>query len=401
MNTKLFKHRHCEERSDKATFGKLGMTVALALLLFAAGCSDDNNNPNNTGGDTPEKFTTRYRGINFYTDENDEISKEQEAQDIDRLNEWGVNLVRWWFSDWNLTENDNNPTPTTEEFRAFIAEQIDRFDDALPTLKEHGIKVCLTLGSTPGGRAKDASGTHKMFQDVAYQEEFVRIWEEIATRYKDEEAIVMYDLMNEPAEGSVPDIKGLLNLNDLFVKTAQAIRALGDNTEIVYEPSAHIDGYVTYRWFQPFDVPGIVYSLHVYGPFELTHQGMSSSVPVNVTYPGEILNHYWDAAKLRDAYRHFKRFIDDHHVRAFIGEFGCVRWAPNNSAYPYLKDCLEFFEEEGWDYTYFGYHPMCSYNHGANAWSAQHDTEYWAHPCPAEQEPDRLTLFKSYWARND
>ena len=45
------------------------------------------------------------------------------------------------------------------------------------------------------------------------------------------------------------------------------------------------------------------------------------------------------------------------HVAIFIGEFGAVRWSPENGAYGYLRDLVEIFEEYvwGWIYHEFGF----------------------------------------------
>jgi hypothetical protein len=183
---------------------------------------------------------------------------------------------------------------------------------------------------------------------------------------------------------------------DLFLKTAQMIQALGDDTEIVYEPSEEFGLDV----IKPFDVPGIVYSVHSYAPFELTHQGLSSDALINKVYPGGIEGQYWDSRMLRRNFGDVKRFSDNNHVRIFVGEFGCVRWAPNNSAYNYIKDCIEFFEEEGWDWTYFSLQPTCSGNWGATAWSAEYDTIYKSQCTPAG-ETDRLQILRSFYEKNE
>jgi hypothetical protein len=46
------------------------------------------------------------------------------------------------------------------------------------------------------------------------------------------------------------------------------------------------------------------------------------------------------------------RIIDfqrKHGAKILLGEFGCISWAPG--AAQYLKDCVELFEEYGWDWV--------------------------------------------------
>jgi aryl-phospho-beta-D-glucosidase BglC (GH1 family) len=356
--------------------------VALLLLLLApAGCDDAWRY---VTVPTSEKQTIRYRGIHMY----DEVSVPAPEADIDKMGRWGVNFTRWWFLDEALP-ND----ATRQQYQAFIVDRCDHLDTYMEALERNNIKVCIVLGSYPGGKRPIDNWTCNMFYDQTLAETFVQAWTYISTRYKDNPTVVMYDLMNEP--GIIGD--ATIMLPDLFLQTAQAIRAQGDNTEIVYEPVTTTD----YDGFEPFNLPGIVYSVHVYAPGALTHQGISGN-PIGVAYPGDIDGAYWLKARIRDAHRAAKRFADTYGVRIFVGEFGCARWAPENSSYYWTKDCLEYFEEEGWDYIFFSLEPTpadCSYtNTGATMWSPEYDTEYLSH-CPVEST-DRLELLKSYWSKN-
>jgi hypothetical protein len=350
----------------------------LVATCWLCGCSN-----NDGDAPTPDKFTPRYRGIHMYG----EVGVPVPDADIDKVGTWGVNHVRWWFVGGGMTKNN-----TPETYRQFITEQCDILDTKLPVFERNGIKVCLVLGSYPGGLMENMGEwpPHKIFYSQDWEDEFVRTWEYIARRYKGNETLVMYDLMNEPNQG--------LNTNQpaVFLRAAQAIRAIGDDTEIVFEAASQS----LYESIQPFDLPGIIYSIHVYNPHLLTHQGVS--MRRGAVYPGDIDNVYWTKNRLRDHYRPVKRFSNKHHVRIYVGEFGCARWAPENSAYNYIRDCLEYFEEEGWDYTYFSLQPTpedCSYtNQGATTWSPEYGVDYPGH-CPVGNT-DRLELLKSFWARN-
>jgi len=39
----------------------------------------------------------------------------------------------------------------------------------------------------------------------------------------------------------------------------------------------------------------------------------------------------------------------------YIGEFSAIRWAPDGSAYRYLKDLIDVFEAHGWDWSYHAF----------------------------------------------
>lgn len=76
----------------------------------------------------------------------------------------------------------------------------------------------------------------------------------------------------------------------------------------------------------------------------------------------------------------------------YIGEFSCVRWAPNNSAYNYIRDCIEIFEEYNWDYDYFSFRTW-------NGWSVEHSTGYYDDVLPTTKTGREL-LFRSYFQQN-
>ena len=45
-------------------------------------------------------------------------------------------------------------------------------------------------------------------------------------------------------------------------------------------------------------------------------------------------------------------FQTRHDVPIYVGEFSCVRWAPNASAQRWVADCLALFTKFSWSWTY-------------------------------------------------
>ena len=371
---------------------KIRMIILFALsgLFLLAACTEENKGkyqPDEpdipaTGGQTDG---VRYRGIG--------VSPSACAiteSGVKRLGSWGVNHVRWGFEWWDISA-----TLPVESYYNWIAQQCGALDDALPYLEQEGISVCICLFSPPRGRDATKSNAMRMFleDDVLLQDVFIEAWKRIAAHYKGNSNIVYYDMLNEPNEGSV--IPGLLNWRNLAIKTVQTIRAIDDTKKIVFEP---LDGD-TFQWYEPLPLSDIVYSQHIYYPHLLTHQGIISTAPLGVSYPGTIGGEYWNKGKIRDYNRHLISFIKDNNFEMYVGEFSCARWAPNNSAYNFIRDCLELFEEEGWNYAYFTDYPDASSNYGATAWSLQYDEVYQSATLVSE-ETNRLKLLKEYWAKN-
>jgi hypothetical protein len=63
----------------------------------------------------------------------------------------------------------------------------------------------------------------------------------------------------------------------------------------------------------------------------------------------------WDKSQLRHVLQPVVDFQKKHNAKIYIGEFSAARWAPGDSAYNYLKDVIELFEEYGWDWTYHAF----------------------------------------------
>src|SRR5690606_10548264 len=115
---------------------------------------------------------------------------------------------------------------------------------------------------------------------------------------------------------------------------------------IIFEPGP-LGGWANLDVYEPLDVPGVVYSVHLYEPMQFTHQGVVDGLPVGPTYPGEINGKQWDQEALRRAIDPVRQFQLDYGVPIFIGEFGAARWAPGDSTERYLSDCIDIFEAYG------------------------------------------------------
>ncbi|MDA3901505.1 MAG: hypothetical protein PF637_13435 [Spirochaetes bacterium] len=68
-------------------------------------------------------------------------------------------------------------------------------------------------------------------------------------------------------------------------------------------------------------------------------------------------------------------------------------WAPDNTAYRYIRDCIELFDEYNWDWSYHNF--RASY-----VWSVEHSTDkndYSVTPEPT----DRFIPLQTAFQRNE
>lgn len=309
-------------------------------------------------------------------------------EDIRKLAEWGANLIRWQFywHDGSFPEKRLDLARYDQWLEATMAE-VDRL---LPLCEQLGIRVIIDLHTPPGATESRQSA---VFQKAEYQQKFLQVWEKLALHYKDKPAIWGYDLLNEPAEGSVAP--GLLDWHALADRTAHRVREIDPLRAIIVEPGPY-GGWGNLPFFEPIAVPGIVYSVHMYDPLAFTHQGVLDGYPVGVEYPGMVRGVMWNKDKLREILAPVREYQKDYNVPIFVGEFSAIRWAPGDSAARYLRDCIEIFEEYGWDWAYHAFREWHGWN--VEVGSLKEDTS--SSPIPTSREKElRAGLSKNQPAR--
>ena len=296
--------------------------------------------------------------------------------------EWHANVIRW-----QITRNWGQPGTERdlEEYDRWLNGKLDELDQALEACHRYGIRVVVDMHTPPGGRY--ANMDLAIFHEPAYQDHYVALWEQIARRYKGNPVIWGYDLVNEPVQNA-PSPPGVADYLGAQVRAARAIRAIDGEMPIFIEADQW-DSADGYRELEPVDVPNVIYQVHMYVPGEFTHQGVNGS-PTGVAYPGRIGQTMWDKEQLRRVLQPVREFQLACNVHIYAGEFSAIRWAPG--AVNYLRDCIELFEEYGWDWTYHAYREW-------DGWSVEHGSDPNDHE-PTREPTDRKQLLLGWFAQN-
>lgn len=303
--------------------------------------------------------------------------------------EWNANVIRW-----QLTRHAprGETSFTLADYDAWLESELAKLDAALPLCEKYGLLVVVDLHSPPGGK-RTVSGyvgsDGGLFASKDAQEKFIEVWQKMARRYKDSRAVWGYDLANEPVEDEVAE--SMADWQELAGRAARAVRAIDPKHAIIVEPAqwGNPNGLKELR---PLDVPGVVYSVHMYMPHEFTHQGVHDKSGKQWVYPGEIARKHWDKAALEAALRPVVEFQQRYGVHIYIGEFSAIRWAPENSAYRYIKDLIEIFESHGWDWTYHAFREW-------SGWSVEHGEDR-ANTTPSPTPTEREKLLREWFSKN-
>ena len=297
------------------------------------------------------------------------------VDDFDTLQAWGATLIRYQMSS---NAKDDGDLPDSEWFDRWVNPKLDHFDSfVLPQAVMRGMKVVLDLHEAPG--RKNEFNEMKMFHDPALAEHFVETWRRIAIRFKGREGIYGYDLVNEPMQTS--EAAPGCDFWTLQKRAAEAIREIDADIPIIVECNGQ-DSPWAYGCFSPLDLTNIIYQVHMYLPLAYTHQGvMWKQGDSYRPYPDESKG--WNKDYLRAGLRPVREFQLRHGAKIYCGEFSAVAWAPGGDQY--LRDCIDIFEEYGWDWSYHAFREW-------EGWSVEHEGPNWRGLVPTTDTPRKRVL---------
>jgi hypothetical protein len=150
-------------------------------------------------------------------------------------------------------------------FESDDAEGFKLLDRLIGWSRAEGLYVILDLHAAPGGQTganiDDSAGYPWLYQSPQAQEHLLATWRRLAAHYRDEPAVLGYDLLNEP----IPPFPRLASLNPslepLYKRLSEEIRKV-DAHHILFLGGAQWDGNFSV-FGKPFD-SNVVYTFHKY-----------------------------------------------------------------------------------------------------------------------------------------
>ncbi len=148
-------------------------------------------------------------------------------EDIAYIKQTGMNSIRLPFHYKSFTEEDYMGLKSNQDGFA-------RIDSVIKWCKEEGLYIILDMHDAPGGQTgdniDDSYGYPWLFESEESQQLFCEIWKKIANRYKDEPAILGYDLLNEPIATHFNNKEEInKHLVPVYKKGIEAIRSVDKN----------------------------------------------------------------------------------------------------------------------------------------------------------------------------
>ena len=202
------------------------------------------------GSDKTDEFFQKWRDNNFT------------KRDVDSLAAWGFNSIRIPMH-YNLFTLPIQDEPESGK-DTWLDTGFDIIDKVLEWSLPHNMYVILDLHAAPGGQGKNADISDyddtkpSLWESDENKRKTVALWTKIAERYKDNEWIGGYDLINET---NWPLGQANKDLKDLFVRITEGIRSTGDSHIIYIEGNDYANNFS--GLVPPWD-DNMAYSFHKY-----------------------------------------------------------------------------------------------------------------------------------------
>ncbi|HEX6880254.1 MAG TPA: cellulase family glycosylhydrolase, partial [Terriglobales bacterium] len=150
-------------------------------------------------------------------------------------------------------------------FESDDSEGFRLLDQLTSWCRAEGMYMILDLHAAPGGQTganiDDSPGYPWLFASQQEQQHLIAIWRRLATHFRDEPAVLGYDLLNEP----IPPFPKLAPLHSelepLYRKLSAEIRKV-DQNHILFLGGANWDGNFSI-FGKPFD-SNVAYTFHKY-----------------------------------------------------------------------------------------------------------------------------------------
>ena len=180
-----------------------------------------------------------------------------QEDDFKNIAAMGANTVRLPF---NCRLVEKRPAEYSPKGLAYL-------DKALAWAKKYNLGVILDLHAAPGAQNcdwhSDSSGRAMLWENKNLRRRTVDIWEQLVDRYKDDPALIGYDLLNEPVlEDKDPTV-----LKEFYGQCIERVRAV-DKKHLIF-----IEGDV---WATRIDFlkdllsESVTVSIHAYWPLYYT-----------------------------------------------------------------------------------------------------------------------------------
>ena len=343
----------------------------MAAVVAATMCAEAKDWPGFTRGMGIGGWLTNYKRFNVLPEHHrlpitigdlEHFDSYITEKDIANIKSMGFDHVRLGFDQIVLEESPGKYRERT--FR--------KIDDFIGWCEQHGLNMVLNLHKAVGNYC-DIQEKVELLDDKGLQDRFVALWLEFERRYHDKPGLA-FELLNE-VRNVDPE-----KWNRLADRTLKAIREKNPNRWVVIGSTCW-NSPGTLDKLKIWDDDKVVYTFHMYAPFEFTHQrGVLQAGPLYynrmLEYPTKDVERYRGYHRLhgnagggygpevkeinkqilRNNMHGAHMFTKNHPDKIlWNGEFGTIRHAPPASRVAYMHDVVVTCKEWGIPWCVWNY----------------------------------------------
>ena len=182
---------------------------------------------------------------------------------------------------------------------------------------------------------------------AACREKVLAFWNQVAPRYQDAPASVMFEILNEPNGALTPPL-----WNGLLKETLAVIRETNPTRNVIIGPAF----WNNINYLNQLELPAsdrhIVVTVHYYLPMRFTHQG-ASWVKEAAHLSGITWGSDEEKQKMEDDFVGVQAWSKKEDRPIFLGEFGAYDKADMDSRARYISCAARTAEHLGWAWAYW------------------------------------------------
>lgn len=331
------------------------------------------------------------KGWGFYNGNSSTPNMTFNEDDYKTLSDIGFNAIRFYFGSAVFeTVPVNGAT-----YRNLNQAAFDWIDRHVEWAKKYNMKIILNMHHSPG---ETDIGARSLFTDSDRQDRFIAIWRAIAEYFKDEPAILGFDIINEPncgiAEGDTRPYTAAFDLYQFIVqRTINEIREVNKNQIIIVErlwisgaknsrdnssPNDQSDKWQNVNGkynFPDITDDNYAYTYHIYEPRYVHQTAGGLDDGGNRVYPSSQVTK-WDEKdpETKKPWEMNKRFLEyaytipmdyirnEKGVPFYIGELGihvdnfeANSLGENRGGRQWVLDLMEIFDKHKISFSYHSY----------------------------------------------
>ena len=285
--------------------------------------------------------------------------------DIKTIKDWGLDHVRVPV-DYNLIVDDAGN---------FIERGFGYLDKAIEWCGKYGLNMILDIHKTYGFSFAKGEKENGFFENISYQDRFVKMWDKLAEKYGNIGERVAFELLNE-----VTDRNYITTWNAIIKRTIESIRKVAPKVKILVGSYWNNHVFAVKDLDPPYD-ENVIYNFHCYEPLIFTHQGAGwidvmprdLRLSYKMTYKQykekcAPLSEYWardffvpgseddmiDSNYFEKQFESAIEAAEKNNAPLYCGEYGVIELASNEDTIAWYKDINAVFKK---------------YNIGRSAWS--------------------------------